>query len=364
MQEYDYDLIVIGGGSGGMSCAKQAASLGAKVVLFDFVKPSTQGTTWGIGGTCVNVGCVPKKIMHYAALQGQNLHDASTLGWAINAHKHNWDTLVETVMSQVQMLNFRYRVALKSKGVHYINALAEFGEDSHTIVYREKNNEVKRLTARYVTIAVGGRPHIPADIPGALDYALTSDDIFSLDHAPGKTLCVGGSYIALECAGLISELGYDVTVAARSIALRGFDRQCADKITSVMTDLGTTILTQTRIQSITKGSGDRLTVSMKDASGRERVETFDTVFFATGRNPDTRGLNLAHVGVRCDPTTGKIPVTNETTNVSNIFAIGDVCEGKQELTPVAVKAGELLARRLFGPEDSSPQMNYHLVPRW
>eukprot|EP01031_Cornospumella_fuschlensis_P029883 gene29883-36079_t len=348
---FDYDLIIIGGGSGGMSCAKQASSLGAKVALFDFVKPSTQGTTWGLGGTCVNVGCVPKKIMHYAALLGQGLHDASNLGWAVaQRHTHNWAALVETVTSLVQQLNFRYRVALKNKDVDYINALAQFGEDQHTIQYAEKHtNELKHLRARYIVIATGGRPYIPEDVPGAVDYAITSDDVFFLDRSPGRTLCVGGGYISVECAGFLSELGYDVTIAARSTLLRGFDRQCADKLRDVLEDVGVSVRTKTIVTDISRAADNKLLVVLQDAHGTERAEKYDTVLYAAGRVADVRGLGLHKVSVNYDERTGKIYVDeNDCTNISTIYAIGDVVQGKQELTPVAIKTGELLAKRLFG----------------
>jgi thioredoxin reductase (NADPH) len=308
------------------------------------------------------VGCVPKKIMHYAALLGQGLHDASTLGWAVNSHKHNWENLVEAVMSQVQQLNFRYRVALKNKDVNYINALAEFGEDSNTIVYREKHTgELKTIRTQYVVIATGGRPHIPADVPGALEFAITSDDIFSLERNPGKTLCVGGSYIALECAGFLTELGHEVTIAARTKLLRGFDRQCAEKVGSILDAIGATIHTNTLVTAISKTADNKLLVTLTDSNGAERQEKFDTVFYATGRYPDIRGLGLQKIGVQYDEATGKIFVDqNERTSVPNIFAVGDVVQGKQELTPVAVKAGELLAKRLFG--NSTQLMDYQMVP--
>jgi len=358
--EYDFDLIVIGGGSGGMACSKAAASLGAKVALFDYVKPSTQGTTWGLGGTCVNVGCVPKKLCHFAGLLGHSYHDGEALGWNLNSQtkSHDWDKLIETVMNHVRMLNFRYKVALKNKNVTYINALASF-IDSNTVGYTitGKDGGNKKLTAKYIVIAVGGRPYIP-DIPGLREYSITSDDIFSLDHSPGKTLCIGSSYISLECAGFLTELGYPVQVLARSILLRGFDRQCAEFIGSEMIDSGTKI-TYGIPTKVTKGSDGKLNVAISYNDGTATIEKFDTIIVAAGRRPDVNGLNLMSIGVNYDPESCKIPVVDETTNIPNIFAIGDVCEGKQELTPVAIRAGELLVKRLFG--NSTEKMNYNTI---
>lgn len=363
---FDFDLAVIGGGSGGMSCAKKAAELGANVVLFDYVKPSTQGSTWGLGGTCVNVGCVPKKLMHYAGLLGQSIHDAETMGWKSDAKPHHdWESLVETVTNHIQMLNFRYRTGLKSKSVRYINGLAQFGVDSNTVIYHEKGKEgeVKHLRARYVILAVGGRPLIPHDIPGAVDHAITSDDIFTLERPPGKTLCVGGSYIALECAGFLTELGYDVSVAVRTkVILRGFDIQCARKVGELLDSLGAKLMYDTLVNEISKTPDGKYIVSFEDtANGTEYTKKFDTVLFATGRYPDIKGLNLQNIGVEIDRISGKVIVNEiEQTSVSNVYAIGDVCEGKIELTPVAIKAGELLAKRLFG--GSVQRMRYDLVP--
>jgi thioredoxin reductase (NADPH) len=244
--------------------------------------------------------------------------------------------------------------------VTYVNALATLSSpNSVSYNLAGKNGGEKTVSAQYIVIAVGGRPYIPSNVSGALEYAITSDDIFYLEKSPGKTLCVGGSYISLECAGFLAELGYDVTVSARSILLRGFDRQCAEKVGEVMFNNGVKFLMGTSPSSITKLADGRLQVVLEDSRGAESLQTFDTVLFATGRQPDVSQLNLAGVGINFIPETGKIPVVNEQTNVPSIFAIGDVCEGKQELTPVAIKAGELLAKRLFG--GSRELMDYNTV---
>jgi thioredoxin reductase (NADPH) len=285
------------------------------------------------------------------------------LGWQINEAKHDWNKLVETVTNHVHMLNFRYRNGLRSKNVHYIRALADL-VDHHTISY-EEGGKVKTITAEHIAISVGGRPHVPSDIPGALDYAITSDDIFTLDHPPGKTLCVGGSYISLECAGFLTGLGYDVSVAVRSILLRGFDRQCAEKIGTFMEESGTTFLYDTVVRSIDKTHKGRLQVTLYHPNeDKETIELYDTVLFATGRTPDLKGLKLSKLGVKVNEKTGKIIVNNEVTSIPNIYAIGDVCDGTPELTPVAIKAGELLAKRLFSrnQKDRSKFMDYQMIP--
>lgn len=349
MTDFDYDYIVIGGGSGGMASSKEAARLGKKVCLFDYVKPSTQGTKWGLGGTCVNVGCVPKKLMHYAGL-----HDAKHFGWELPENPtHNWTTLKTHVQQHVKSLNFGYRTGLRSAKVEYLNQCARFA-GPNSVEYTDSDGTVKTLTAAHICISVGGRPTIPDDVPGAREFAISSDDIFSLKQCPGKTLVVGASYIALECAGFLNELGLDVTVAVRSILLRGFDRQCSEKIGSLMADIGVKFKYGPLPTNIEK-TDEGLKVTFTDGS----VETYTTVLYATGRTADTAGLCLEKAGVIANKN-GKINVTNEVTNVPNIYAIGDIIEGGLELTPVAIRAGEMLARRLFA--GSTEQMDYVNVP--
>jgi pyruvate/2-oxoglutarate dehydrogenase complex dihydrolipoamide dehydrogenase (E3) component len=212
---------------------------------------STQGTTWGLGGTCVNVGCVPKKLMHYAGIMGNTFHnDAHKFGWNFDNLTHDWVTLRQTVQNHVKSLNFAYRNGLRSNKVTYINSFARFSS-SHEVVYELKGVQHTVSAANFL-IACGGRPSLPDDVPGAKEHAITSDDVFSLEQSPGKTLCVGGSYIALECAGFLTELGHDTTVAVRSIVLRGFDRQCSEKIAKMMAEFGTNFKYGFTPASITK----------------------------------------------------------------------------------------------------------------
>lgn len=351
--KFIYDLAVIGGGSGGMAAAKEAAKHGKKVVLFDFVKPSTQGTKWGLGGTCVNVGCVPKKLMHYSALLSSSIHnDAPVYGHKLSSN-FEWEKLVETVRNHIRMLNFSYRTGLRVGNVEYINALAKL-IDAHSIEY-EIDGQKKTITSRYILLATGGRPNVPETVPGAIQYAITSDDIFSLPKSPGKTLIVGASYIGLETAGFLNELGFDTTVAMRSIPLRGFDRQCSEKVVEYMKAVGTKFLVGLVPISVEKTNEGNLKVSFSDGS----TEEFDTVLYATGRNPDVKGLNLGAVGVEISDS-GKIIAPKDATSVPSIFAVGDIVEGRPELTPVAIKAGILLSRRLFA--QSNEYIDYEFIP--
>ncbi|XP_071557979.1 thioredoxin reductase 1 isoform X1 [Temnothorax nylanderi] len=355
-QGYTYDLLVIGGGSGGLAAAKEAVGLGAKVAVLDYVSPSPIGTTWGLGGTCVNVGCIPKKLMHQAALLGEAIHEAATFGWQLDPKtvKIDWEALRTSVQNHVKSVNWVTRVELRTKKVEYFNALGHF-KDAHTVVGTTKKGEEKVFTAKDILIAVGGRPRYP-DIPGAVEYGITSDDIFSLERAPGKTLVVGAGYIGLECAGFLNGLGYDTTLMARSIVLRGFDRQMAEHIAEEMQQRGVNFIYEAKVKKIAKQEDGRLLVDWVDKDGQIHQDVYDTVLFAIGRRSLTQELKPENAGLKLIPETGKIDAVNEQSNVPNIYAVGDVLHKKPELTPVAIHAGKLLARRLYG--NSTEKMDY------
>lgn len=362
---YQYDLIVIGGGSGGLSAAKEAAALGMKVACLDFVQPSPLGTTWGLGGTCVNVGCIPKKLMHQAGLLGHALGDARAFGWEFaEGAQHNWTKMRDSIQNYIKSLNWGYRTQLRSKKVTYENAYGHF-VGPHTIKCINNKKQEKELTAKYFVIATGGRPKYP-DIPGCKEYCISSDDLFSLPHSPGKTLTIGASYVSLECAGFLKSLGLDVSVMVRSILLRGFDQQMANMVGEYMEkEQGVRFIrpcVPTKIEKIEDGSPGLYRVTgVKQDTGEEFVEEFNTVMMAVGRDPCTADLNLGSVGVKVNPRNNYVICDNkEQTTCPYIFAIGDIVEGRPELTPVAIRAGKLLARRLFTSE--SMLCDYSNVP--
>lgn len=362
-ETYDYDLIVIGGGSGGLAASKAAAAFNKKVAVFDFVKPTPSGTTWGLGGTCVNVGCIPKKLMHQAALLGEAVNDSMKYGWAVEeTYKHNWNILRDAVQDHIGSLNFAYRVQLREKKITYVNAYAKF-VGPHTIEAVNKKGKVTTHTSAQFLLAPGLRPNY-LNCPGAKEYCITSDDLFALQHCPGKTLLVGASYISLECAGFLKAFGLDVTVMVRSILLRGFDRQMADLIGSYMESHGIRFIQESQVKKVEQlesGEPGRLLVTYGNNAGEESSEEFNTVVLAIGRQAMTDDLNLGAVGVKTNSKNGKIICDEkEGSSVPYIHAVGDVVDGKPELTPVAIQAGILLARRLFS--DGSILCDYENVP--
>ncbi|XP_064422400.1 thioredoxin reductase 3 [Latimeria chalumnae] len=362
--KYDYDLIVIGGGSGGLACSKEAALLGKNVMVLDYVVPTPLGTTWGLGGTCVNVGCIPKKLMHQAALLGQALKDSRFFGWEYEEQvRHNWETMREAIQNYIGSLNWSYRVALREKSVLYTNAFGEFVEP-HKIKATNKRGVETFYTADKFVLAMGERPRY-LGVPGDKEYCITSDDLFSLNYCPGKTLVIGASYVALECAGFLTGLGLDVTVMVRSILLRGFDQEMANKAGEYMETHGVKFIRRfvpTKIEQLEAGTPGRLKVTAKSTEGGEIVDgEYNTVLIAIGRDACTGKIGLDKVGVKINEKNGKIPANDEEqTNVPYIYAIGDILEGKLELTPVAIQAGRLLARRLFG--GSTVKCDYINVP--
>uniref|UniRef100_A0A3B4AK39 Uncharacterized protein n=1 Tax=Periophthalmus magnuspinnatus TaxID=409849 RepID=A0A3B4AK39_9GOBI len=319
-----------------------AAQLGQKVAVLDYVEPSAIGTKWGLGGTCVNVGCIPKKLMHQAALLGTAFKDAKKFGWQIpEALSHDWSTMAGGVQNYIKSLNWGHRVQLNDKKVKYLNMKGSL-VDEHTVKGLTKAGKETTLTAKNIVIATGGRPKYPTNIPGAMEHGITN--------------------VGLECAGFLTGIGLDTTIMVRSIALRGFDQQMAGLVTEYMEAYGTKFAWKCLPRRIDKLSSGALQVMWTDThTGSEHQDTYDTVLWAVGRAPETKALGLVKLGMKLNKETGKIIVgSDESTSVPNIYAFGDIGEGRPELTPTAIKAGRLLARRLAG--QSSQLMNYDNVP--
>jgi thioredoxin reductase (NADPH) len=273
-----------------------------------------------------------------AALLGENASDMPAFGWTVQRGPHSWEALKENVQNHIRSLNFGYRVQLRDKNVTYLNKLGKF-LGPHELECTDKKGKTAVVTAARFVVAVGGRPQ-PLECPGA-EHAITSDDLFSLERPPGKTCVVGAGYVALECAGFLTALGYSVTVLVRSILLRGFDRECCDKIGAYMREHGTNLITGVTPTTVEKLESGQLLVRFSDGNS----DVFDTVLSARGRYADTPALAPEAAGLAVNPRSGKFDCQAEQTNVPHIYAIGDVIHGKPELTPVAIQAGQLLARR-------------------
>jgi thioredoxin reductase (NADPH) len=342
MATYDFDYFVIGGGSGGLASAKAANDLGAKVAVADFVKPSPAGTTWGLGGTCVNVGCIPKKLMHMSSLYKETQGDMHAMGWDSKT-SHSWSGMVKHVDDHIKGMNWGAKKELREKNIKYYNKFATFA-GPNTIDLTDKNGAKEQVTAKYILIACGGRPNL-GGYPGAEECCISSDDIFWKTAPPGKTLVVGASYIALETAGFVAGFGYDTTVMVRSILLRGFDQGISTRIGDYMQAKGVKFVRETVPSKFEKTADGKVKVFVDD----KEFGIYDSVFVAIGRTGCAGWLNLEAAGIPYNAKSGKVKVNgDESTNVPNIFAVGDVIEDMPELTPVAIQAGRLLAGRLFG----------------
>lgn len=299
-------------------------------------------------------------MMHYGALLAEMRDDQARSGWNPDMdQEHDWGKMVGNVQAHIKGLNWGYKSDMIKLKVKYYNMYAEF-VDAHTLKLDNGKGKVEQVTADKIIIATGGRPSYPG-IPGDKEFGITSDDIFSLKKAPGKTLVVGASYVALECAGFLAAYGYDTTVMVRSIFLRGFDQDMANRIGDFMEKHHTKFIrgaTPSKLEKL-DGPDGQITVTYKQGE-EEKTEKFDTVLFAMGRYAVTAGINLPAAGVTCEKN-GKFKVNDvEQTNVPHIYAIGDVIYGQLELTPVAIKAGSLLSARLF--EGATQKMDYINVP--
>lgn len=342
MQEYDFDLFTIGGGSGGVRASRMAAGFGAKVAI-------AEASTWG--GTCVHRGCIPKKLFTYAAHVPRDLEVARSFGWTFPEGTFDWNTLIANKDAELERLGKVYENLLRNAGCTLITGRARF-VDPHTVEV-----EGRTYTAKNILIATGGEPVKPEG--PAAHLVSTSDDAFRYDALPGRIVVIGGGYIACEFAGVFAGLGAEVHLVHRGdLPLRGFDDDIRRHILEEMPRHGITPhmgCTVQRIRGVSDTKGGKLTAQLSDGSELRA----DEVLCCIGRRPLTQGLGLEAAGLSTDED-GAIPVDDEhRTRVPNIFAVGDVT-GRVQLTPVALAEGMAVAYHLFGPHERP--LRYDTIP--
>src|SRR5580692_3008340 len=332
MAEFDVDLFVIGGGSGGVRAARIAASHGARVMIAE---------EYRMGGTCVIRGCVPKKLLVYASHIHQEIEDAAGFGWTIPEASFDWPTLIANKDREIARLEAAYTANVEKSGARIVKTRAAF-EDAHTL--RLATGEAVR--SKYILIATGGAPNHGPAIPG-IEHVISSNEVFHLAALPKRILIQGGGYIALEFACIFAGLGCDVTVVYRGDnVLRGFDEDVRAHVRSEMEKEGITILTGCTVCKIDK-HGKEFTSHLSNGSSIAS----DQVMFAIGRHPNVANLRLEKAGVAINPGNGGIAVDGfSRSSVDNIYAVGDVTN-RINLTPVAIREGHAFADTVFGKRE-------------
>jgi len=340
-KKYDYDLIAIGGGSGGLSIAERAASYGAKCAVVEM---------GDMGGTCVNVGCVPKKVMWFGANLAHSIEDAKDYGFDVESKGFDWAHLVKKREDYISGINNWYHNYLADSNIDEIVGFASF-VDEHTLEV-----DGKKYTARHIMVAPGTRPTVP-DIPGA-ELGITSDGFFALKDCPKRVAIIGSGYIAVEIAGVLNSLGADVCMYLRKEhLLRTFDSMLRETLLESMLDDGVDIVPRTQIAEVKKEENGSLTLI--DEKGHSNQD-FDEVIWAIGREPNAGGMNLEAANIKTNEQ-GYIPTDKfQKTNVDHIFALGDIT-GEAQLTPVAIAAARRLGDRLYNNQ-TDRHLDYSLIP--
>ena len=338
MAKRDYDLFVLGAGSGGVRAARTAAALGAKVAIAE---------ERYLGGTCVNVGCVPKKLFVYASHFADEFREAAGFGWQVGERLFDWSVLLANKNREIQRLNDIYADLLEKSGAERFDGRAVITGKNEVAINGEK------ITAERLLVATGGWPHIP-EIPGR-DHVISSNEAFFLERLPGRAVVVGGGYIAVEFACIFNGLGVDTTLLYRGdLFLRGFDRECRAFLAQEMEKKGVTLRFNASVNKIEKQNGG-LTADLGPGGSLET----DLILYATGRRPNTQGLGLEAAGV-CLNDKGAILVNEQwQSSTPSIYAIGDVTD-RMNLTPVATAEGTALARNLYNGE--ARRVDYRDIP--
>ena len=338
MADFDYDLLVIGAGSGGVRAARMAAGKGARVAVVE---------AKDLGGTCVNVGCVPKKLMVYASQFADQSHDATGFGWQVGAKSHDWPTLIDNKNKEIRRLNGIYQKLLENAGVTIIRGFARL-VDGHTVSVGDD-----AYRAEKILVTVGCKPSLP-DVPG-IEHAITSDDVFFLQQRPQTVAIVGGGYIAVEFAGIFNGLGSDVKLLYRGDhLLRHFDNGVAAFVSEEIVKKGVDIHYQTNIQAIVP-QGEQYCCELDNGNSL----VVDQVMYATGRSALTQSLGLENTAVRQREDDSIMVDDRFCTDEPSIFALGDVI-GTPELTPVALAQAMVFVDQQFGSDNKT--MDYQSIP--
>ncbi|WP_333670379.1 glutathione-disulfide reductase [Parvibaculum sp.] len=340
MPNYDYDLFVIGAGSAGVRAARIAANHGAKVAVAE---------EYRVGGTCVIRGCVPKKLFVYASHFSDDFEDAAGFGWTVGESKFDWKTLVSNKDKEIDRLNGIYIRNLDKAGVEILDSRATL-KGAHTVHLAGLGKDV---TAERILVAVGATPFLP-DIPG-IEHAITSNEAFHLETLPKRIVVVGGGYIAVEFAGIFNGLGVETMQLYRGpLFMRGFDDDLRELLAEEMEKKGVDLRMNSDIASIEKKDGElHLTLCNGD------VIRTDAVMYATGRNPNTKGLGLEEAGVKLGMA-GEVVVDDYSkSSVDNIYAVGDVTD-RANLTPVAIREGHAFADTVYGGKDV--KVDHSIIP--
>src|SRR5258705_1635605 len=341
MSEYDYDLFVIGGGSGGVRAARVAAGHGAKVAVAEEFR---------LGGTCVIRGCVPKKLFVYASRFQDEFEDAAGFGWSLGEPGFDWTTLRDNKDREIARLEGLYRAGLERSGVRIFAARAEL-EGPHTVRVFGQDRSVAAGT---ILIATGGSPNMEAKVPGG-QYGITSNDAFHLDKLPERIVIAGSGYIGIEFAGIFAGLGVETTLVYRStLPLRGFDMDLRSGLAAAYAKRGIRMLNEKTFWEIEK-SPKGLVGHLSDGSMIEG----DQIMFAIGRSPNTAGLGLKKAGVPVDALGAVVVNADSQTSVSSVYPVGDVTN-RFNLTPVAIREGHAFADSLFG--DKRWRLDYDSIP--
>jgi glutathione reductase (NADPH) len=338
MARYDYDLFTIGAGSGGVRASRMSAAFGARVAVAE---------ERYLGGTCVNVGCIPKKLLVYAAHYGEDFSDAAGFGWTVSEPRFDWAKLIANKNKEISRLNGVYGKILDDSGVEIFDGHAEI-EDPHTV-----RLDGKEITAKYILVAVGSWPAVPQFLGS--EHAITSNEAFYLRSLPERVIIVGGGYIGVEFAGIFHGLGSRTTQLYRGKSfLRGFDDDIRTTLATEMLKRGVDLRFETEIRKIDK-AGETLNATLSDGS----VIEADQILYATGRLPKTRDLGLQRAAVHMSETGAVLVDEYSRSNIESIYAIGD-CTDRMMLTPVAIAEGMAVANTLFNDKPMRP--NYLNVP--